>query len=31
MEGAIIGSFIATLLLLPGLSMISGGVGKWKE
>ncbi|KAI3639606.1 hypothetical protein MIR68_002300 [Amoeboaphelidium protococcarum] len=30
-EGAIIGSFIATLLLLPGLSMISGGVGKWKE
>ena len=30
-EGAIIGSFIGTLLLLPGVSMIAGGVGKWKE
>eukprot|EP00158_Paraphelidium_tribonemae_P009057 Partr_v1_DN28757_c1_g1_i3_m63082 putative exchanger len=29
-EGAIIGSFLGTLLLLPGLSMIAGGVGKWK-
>lgn len=30
-EGAIIGSFLGTLLLLPGLSMVAGGVGRWKE
>lgn len=30
-EGAIIGSFLGTLLLLPGLSMIAGGVGRFKE
>jgi Ca2+:H+ antiporter len=30
-EGAIIGSFLGTLLLLPGLSMIAGGIGPWKE
>ena len=30
-EGAIIGSFLGTLLLLPGVSMISGGIGRWKE
>ena len=30
-EGAIIGSFLGSLLLLPGLSMIAGGVGRWKE
>lgn len=30
-EGAVIGSFLSTLLLLPGLSMIAGGIGKYKD
>lgn len=30
-EGSIIGSFLGSMLLLPGASMVAGGVGKWKE